>query len=226
MKKILKFILCLILMFTSIIYIYYHYKDVEVKDMDNNILENEESDVVTPLIDSYNNQDIIAKLIIPGVIETPVAQSTDNDYYTSHDLYRDVNDQGAIYLDYRNNLEDLKLLIYSNNKNKKISIFENLLKYQDEDFYIKHPKMYLYTKTKMLTYSIFSIYEENNDFSYTNINSFNGTSYYQHLINLKTKSIYENDTYLSDNSRILILDTDLSDEENPFKNFIVIGALE
>lgn len=213
-------------MFTSIIYIYYHYKDVEVKDMDNNILENEESDVVTPLIDSYNNQDIIAKLIIPGVIETPVAQSTDNDYYTSHDLYRDVNDQGAIYLDYRNNLEDLKLLIYSNNKNKKISIFENLLKYQDEDFYIKHPKMYLYTKTKMLTYSIFSIYEENNDFSYTNINSFNGTSYYQHLINLKTKSIYENDTYLSDNSRILILDTDLSDEENPFKNFIVIGALE
>lgn len=225
-KKLLKFLICIILMLASIIFIYYHYKTEEVTETDNNIIENEKSDVITPLIEEYYNNDIIASLIIPGVIETPIVQTEDNEYYVNHDLYKDINEQGAIYLDYRTNLNDKKVLIYSHNNNPKISAFTNLLKYEDNDFYQKHPKIYLHTKTKVKVYDIFSIYEEKEDLSYANLKSFNGFSYKEHIKSLKEKSIHENDIELNGSDRILILDTYKLNENKEENHFLVMGVLE
>lgn len=226
MKKILKFLLCIALMLASIIIIYYHYKTEEVKDTDNEVITKEETDVITPLIEEYYNDDIIAKLVIPGVIETPIVKGEDNEYYINHDLYKDINDQGAIFIDYRTNINEKKLLVYSHNNNPKISIFNNLTKYEDNDFYLKHPKIYLYLKNKVKTYDIFSVYREKEDLSYTNLKSFNGFSYLEHIKSLKEKSIHQNEIELNGANRIIILDTYLLDENKKEEHFLVMGVLE
>lgn len=226
MKRILKFSLCIVLMLVSIIFIYYHYKTTEVVDTDNEVLSDQSGDIVSSLISQYNNKDIVAKLVIPGILEVPVVKGIDNDYYVNHDLYNDINDQGAIYLDYRNKFSDRKLLIYGHNNNPKTLIFNDLLNYKDEDFFIKHPKIYLYTLNDVRVYDIFSIYEENNDFSYSNINSFNGYTYYDHLKELKANSIFESDIDITGNSRVLVLDTNVVDSNNSVSHFLVIGAEE
>ena len=54
------------------------------------------------------NNDTVGWLTVNNTkIDYPVVQSTDNDYYLYRDYYKNKNRHGWIYMDYRNNIEDL-----------------------------------------------------------------------------------------------------------------------
>ena len=91
------------------------------------------------------NPDIVAWLRIPGVLDYPVVQGTDNSYYLHHTFRKEYNIAGSIFLDARNEADfsDRKNIIYGHNI-RNGSMFHVLRKFQNLDFYQANREIWLY----------------------------------------------------------------------------------
>ena len=91
------------------------------------------------------NSDIVAWLRIPGVLDYPVVQGTDNSYYLHHTFRKEYNIAGSIFLDARNTADfsDSKNIIYGHNM-RNGSMFHVLRNFQDLDFYQANREIWLY----------------------------------------------------------------------------------
>ena len=91
------------------------------------------------------NPDIVAWLRIPGVLDYPVVQGTDNSYYLHNTFRKEYNIAGSIFLDARNasDFSDSKNIIYGHNM-RNGSMFHVLRKFQDLDFYQANREIWLY----------------------------------------------------------------------------------
>ena len=91
------------------------------------------------------NEDIVAWLRIPGVLDYPVVQGTDNSSYLHHTFWKEYNIAGSIFLDARNaaDFSDSKNIIYGHNM-RNGSIFHVLRKFQNLDFYQANREIWLY----------------------------------------------------------------------------------
>ena len=222
--KILKLALCLIFMLASIylIYNYYDGKKVESAPKNTPVKENKNRKLIDNLKEEYNNDEIVMLLEIPNVLKTPIVQTDDNKYYYTHDLYRDNKKAGVPFLDYRNkSLNDKKLIIYDL-KSEEDDAFTNLENYQREDYFHNNSIINVYTEKDTKEYKIFSCYIETSDFDYTNLNSYDGLTYLEHINKLKTKSLYDTDVVLENSSKIIILDLTLDQSQK--KDMLVIGV--
>ena len=87
-----------------------------------------EENAIQSLKQEYQNEDIKAILSIENSdFYYPVVQSTDNDYYLTHNYQKEINALGAIYADYRINLENTnKILIYGHSSTKNQAPFNIL----------------------------------------------------------------------------------------------------
>ena len=102
-----------------------------------------------------------------------------------------------------------------------------MLNYQDKKFFIKHPEIFLYTENGKKTYKIFSVYIEDEDFDYVNLKNFNGLTFYEHILKLEDKSLYDTGVILKENSNILILQTcSFDNTENGSNYLLVMGVLQ
>ncbi|MBQ6477032.1 MAG: class B sortase [Bacilli bacterium] len=184
--------------------------------------ENEKIDI-SKIQEHYSNKDIIAYIEIPDVLSAPVAQTSNNDYYLNHDLYKRDDIKGSVFLDFRNKLSDRKILLYGHSGKEKDLPFLPLNNYSEESFYKEHPYIYLYTTEGKKKYLIFSAYIEDSDYDYVNLNSFSGLSYKEHLIKLKNKSNYNVDVNIDDNSKVIILQTCSMTNEGLGRYQIIVG---
>ena len=155
----------------------------------------------------YKNADIIGYLEIPEVMSLPIVRTNDNEYYLTHRLDHSVNVRGTPFMDYRTNFNDKKILIYGHSGGEDDLPFLLLHKYDDPEFFKEHPTIYLFSKEKKYTYQIMSVYLEKNDFDYVNIKSFRGLTWKEHVEKLKNNSKYEIPVEITDESKILILQT-------------------
>ena len=91
------------------------------------------------------NEDIAAWIRIPGVLDYPVVQGTDNSYYLHHTFRKEYNIAGSIFLDSRNasDFSDRKNIIYGHNM-RDGSMFHVLRKFQNLDFYQANREIWLY----------------------------------------------------------------------------------
>lgn len=183
---------------------------------------------ITKLKEKYKNNDIVGVLEIPKVLKTVVVKHTNNDYYLNHNIKNKKDEKGAVFMDYRNTLNDKKILIYGHNSTRGNHLpFVKLDKYLDEKYYKKHKKIYLHTENGTKVYKIFSSYIEEEDFDYVNLNNYNGLSYLKHINKLKNKSVYNTNINLKENSNIIILQTcNVESGYSDNKNTLVIGVLE
>ena len=86
-------------------------------------------------------------------------------------VYKKYDSYGAIYADYRSDLDNSKkILIYGHSSSKKEVPFNILENYENKDYYNKNKYITLETKTNTYRYEIFSVYIETSDFTYMNIN--------------------------------------------------------
>ena len=98
----------------------------------------------------FNNNNIVARLEIPGVeIDTYVARTTNNEFYLNHNAYNAYDELGYPFADYRN--KDLKnskqINIYGHNSqveslHEKLEMI-NLRAYLDKNFFDNYKYMYL-----------------------------------------------------------------------------------
>ena len=177
-------------------------------------------------IEKYNNPDIVGYIYIPNVLSSPILKSTTNEYYLSHDNYGNYDKKGSITMDYRVNIGDKKILLYGHSGKEKDLPFLALNNYTDESFFKKNNIIYIYdSNNTKYTYKIFSSYIETKDFDYVNIKSFNGLTWKEHLNKLKNKSLFKTDTELTDDSKVIILQTCSMVNKGNKKYQLVIGVL-
>lgn len=83
------------------------------------------------------NPDIKGWITIPHtVIDYPVVQSTDNVYYLKYNFNKTIDKYGALFLDYRNqvNVQSKNMVIYGHDM-KDGQMFHSIVNYQFIDFY-------------------------------------------------------------------------------------------
>ncbi len=117
------------------------------------------------------NHDIVGVINIPDTpVNNPVMQADDNDKYMKRKFDLSENRAGEIFLDYRNHFDEVgedgylkcpnsgNLVIYGHNMLDE-QMFGSLKWYQrNEDYYGKHPIIYLSSNYRKYTYKIFAYF--------------------------------------------------------------------
>ena len=187
---------------------------------------NSNENIIQSLQKQYNNEEIKAILSIKNTnFRYPVAQTTNNDFYLTHDYSKNQATLGAIYADYRTELDQSKkILIYGHSSSKTKTPFNDLENYYDEEYYQNNKYITLETTTNTYRYEIFSVYVETSDFTYMNINFESSQDWYLHILKLQAKSMYATNVSLTEEDDILILQTcsKLSKYKNNKKKYLLI----
>ena len=115
------------------------------------------------------NADLVGWISMPGfskVIEYPVMQSSDNEFYLTHDFYKNKSYSGSIFMDAVNmNTEPDKNIILYGHAMKDMSMFGNLKDYPDDkEKYGKITTIYLDFLSMHLEYKVFSSYLSESSF--------------------------------------------------------------
>lgn len=147
------------------------------------------------------NPDVVGWIEIEETnINYPVLQGTDNSYYMAHNYKKEEAKDGSIFLDkdYDWSIPSSNLLMYGHNMGDG-AMFQDLLKYEDEEFYKQHPIVRFTTATEDAEYEIISAFKsrvyyksEKNVFRYYYfINADNEEEYNEFVNNAKEASFYD-----------------------------------
>lgn len=170
---------------------------IETIDLDLNNLKNINSDTVAYLkVESTN-------------INYPVVKSNDNEYYLNHSFNKNKNQEGWIFLDYRNNINNLdnNTIIYGHNRltGTMFGTLKNLLNksYQEStNHYI-----YFNTENNNYVFEVFSTYITSNESYYLKTTFKDDNEYLKFLNTLKSRSTYNFNIELNSDDKIITLST-------------------
>ena len=177
------------------------------------------------------NTDIIGWLEIEGTnINYPVLQGKDNDYYLKHNYRHEYISTGSIFLDkdYDFNKPSSNLLIYGH-RNKVGLMFDELVKYKDENFYKDHKTIRFTTANEDTEYKILAVFksrvyytDETNVFRYYNfVNAKDGIDYANYIRNAKEISLYDTGVNAIYGDQLMTLSTCDYEVENG--RFVVVA---
>ncbi|MDO4304153.1 MAG: sortase [Bacillota bacterium] len=123
--------------------------------------EPEEPSVLTQYKDLYEkNSDIAGWLSIEGtVIDYPVMQCEDDEYYLHHDFYGNENQYGCLYVRGMAdvNTPGTNFIIYGHNM-KDGSMFGDLDLYRNKEFYLEHSMISFDTLYEQRSYEIVAVF--------------------------------------------------------------------
>lgn len=203
----------------------------EREDDDNTELVNEDDDkksdywyyITFPLINvdftelKGKNSDTVGWINVNNTnINYPYVQTNDNLFYLNHSFDKSYNEAGWVFLDYRNNnnLDNKNTILYAHSRLDK-TMFGSLSKvlksswYNNKDNHI----IRLSTEEENTLWQIFSVYKIPEE-SYYITTEFNSDSDYEEFLNvIKNRSIYNFNTTLNNNDKVLTLSTCYSDTE-------------
>lgn len=160
------------------------------------------------------NTDIYAWIRIEDTrIDYPIAQRAgDDSYYLKHDMYQQPRFAGCIYTEEGNSKDftDPNTVIYGHNM-KNGSMFQNLHRFADSEFFEEHPYIYIYTAEHVLAYKVFAAYTYDdrhilNSFDFTDREVF--AEYLEDIFDVRAmdKNIRE-DVEVTPDDRIITLTT-------------------
>ena len=192
------------------IYLYQCYKDkLNNSNILSNITINKEE--ITPTKTEKmlqleelkkQNDDIVGWLEIEGTnINYPVMQTTDNEYYMTHNYKKEYSAEGSIFLDkdYNWDIPSTNLLMYGHN-NKNGSMFQNLMNYKDEEFYKQHPIINFTTINEDKKYEIIAVF-------YSRVYYKNEKNVFRYYYFLNADNKEEFDYYINESKKASLYDT-------------------
>ncbi len=162
------------------------------------------------------NNDIIGWLTIKNTdINYPLVQGEDNYYYLSHSLDKTSNAAGWVFIDYRNNMDNLNknTIIYAHNRvdNLMFGTLKNMLK----DSWLNNKENHI-IETNFLNqtyyWQIFSIYHIKTTNDYLKIN-FKDNEFIKFIQKIKNRSLYDFKTSIQEEDYIITLSTCYSKTE-------------
>ena len=158
------------------------------------------------------NEDIVGSLTVNNTnIDYPVVQAKDNDYYLDHNINKEKNSNGWIFLDYRNDSMNLDQnnIIYGHNVYYSGVMFGTLYKTANYSWYTNPDNQIisyntLYDKMK---FRIFSIYRVPKTNDYLKV-YFDGDDDFLDFINMISKrSYYDFNVKIKPDDKIITLST-------------------
>ena len=99
-------------------------------------------------------------------IDYPVVQADNNDYYISHNFEGEEDPAGAIFMDYRCDINDFQAtrnIILYGHRMRDGTQFKDLVKYEDDDFFRAHRTIRFDTLNETLTWEVFAVFETTTD---------------------------------------------------------------
>lgn len=156
------------------------------------------------------NSETVAWIKVNGtIIDYPVVQHNDNDYYLHHDFYGNATDLGWVFGDYRDNFSTFgyNTIIYAHNliNDTMFGSLSNVLtsswQNNTDNHYVK-----ISTPTSNTVWKVFSVYTIVPTVDYLKT-SFTENEYQEFLNMLTGRSVYNFDVPLSTNDKIITLST-------------------
>lgn len=173
--------------------------------------------------------DIIGWLTLPDtVINYPVTQADDNEYYLHHLYDGTYNKTGCLFADYENqeDFSDRNTIIYGHNM-RDGSMFAALNEYDGQSYFDGHPQMYLVTPGGGYVVEIFTAFvakpgESGSDASPWRLSFKDDGAYTTWLSEMAGRSVIETDVTVTSSDKVLTLSTCTPGGAS---RFIVMGKL-
>jgi len=217
-KTIIKILMaiCALILIYSLYNIVMWYVDNEknesIKEEINDIIDNTNDDnsIDFKTLKEKNNE-IVAYLKVNNTnIDYVVVKGSDNSYYLKHNLYKEYNRAGWIFMDYHNKLDgtDKNIVIYGHNTLDK-TMFGTLRNVVKEEWY-ENPENHiinLTTEEGNITYQVFSTYSIKVEDYYINTIFKDNNEFNTFVNTLKKRSVYDYNVEVSGEDSILTLST-------------------
>ncbi len=157
------------------------------------------------------NSDVVAYIKVNNTnINHVVVKGTDNKYYLSHNLNKEYNRSGWIFMDYRNKLDgnDQNIVIYGHNTLDS-SMFGTLKKVITKNWYTnsENHHIILIIDGEEKDYQVFSTYSINVEDYYTTTKFKDNNEFMKFIKTLKSRSVYNYDVDVLESDHILTLST-------------------
>ncbi|MGN0447066.1 MAG: class B sortase [Acutalibacteraceae bacterium] len=163
------------------------------------------------------NRDFVGYLYADGSdLETPVVQTTDNEYYIDYDFYGDYTSYACPFVDFNNNIKDLdkNTIIYGHHM-RDGSIFGTLDQYNTIEGYREAPVITFNTLYKDYNWKIIAVFLTNSypkddngylfNYLWTNLSS---TELYSAFLNeISQRSFYDTGVDVLPTDKLLTLST-------------------
>lgn len=207
MKRVFKYLFLFVILSTCF-FLYLNHDDDRTDNsaVIKEVVDNSEN-ITETLKKKFNNDDIVGSISISGAdINEAILQSSDNNFYLTHDNYGNYDKYGSVFLDYRCRKDSKKILVFGHNDYKTETPFSNLENYYYESYYKDNQFIDIVFDNEKRKYQIFSVYVETRDFTYMNLN-ISAEQYNKDLIMYKNKSLYQTNVNVSSDDEILVLQT-------------------
>lgn len=225
MKKIIIFLLSLVFIF-SIVYIAYNvvtniagnktYNEIK-NAVNGNTVSMEDKKIIDKVNELHkSNEEVVGYIKMDDTnISYPILQGQDNDFYLTHDYNKKQNVNGSIFLSYKGDLSntDINSIIYGHNM-KSGSMFHDLNKFEDEEFYKKHTKFKIYTLSEVSEYEIVCVFksrvfykDETDVFKYYDYIDLDEKKYAEYIKNIKKLELYDTKVDANYGEQLITLST-------------------
>lgn len=199
---IISSIIIIILIYNITSYYYSYKKDLEFKEK----IAEYDFDKLKEI-----NTDIVGYIEVDNTnISYPVVKSSDNSYYLNHSYKKEKNNIGSIFLDYRNDLDNLSKnnIIYGHGRldNTMFGSLDNLL----EDNWLNNEKNYyirVTTPSNKMIFKVFSVYAIEKESYYIKTYFSNNKYFKKFLETVMKRSIFNFGTNVNTGDKILTLST-------------------
>jgi len=149
-------------------------------------------------------------------INYPFVQANDNKYYLTHSFDKSYNSAGWVFLDYRNNINELSknTIIYAHGRTDKTMFgsLKNILKSSwlndTNNFVVK-----LSTEIENTLWQVFSVYHIPTTSDYIQVNFSSNKEFNNWTTMLINRSSYNFNTSVNENDNVLTLSTCYNDNE-------------
>lgn len=163
------------------------------------------------------NSDTVGWIKVNGTnINYPFVKTIDNDYYLKHTFDKTSNKKGWVYLDYRNDIENLSKnsILYAHGlvNNEMFGSMRKVLKpswYKNKNNHI----IIIATPNSNQNWQVFSIYTIEPESYYITTNFDKEEEFSKFITTIKSRSIYNFDVNLNKNDKILTLSSCYDNEK-------------
>lgn len=162
------------------------------------------------------NSDFVGWIKIDGTkVDYPVVQADNNSYYLNHNFEKEYEGRGSIYMDKDCSAEtlDTNTVLYGHNW-LDTTMFSQLVKYSDFDFYKEHPVIEFNTRFEMHKWKIFAVFittasaSEDNGYVFNYIYPYmGGVNYEGYMQELQKRSLYDTGVDVNEDDKLLTLST-------------------
>lgn len=177
------------------------------------------------------NPELIAWIHVPDTnIDYPVArhEGKDQEYYLYHDMYGKPAFSASIYMEKENrgDFTDTNTVLYGHNM-RNGSMFHDLHKFGDPEFFKKHTEFYIYIPGHRLKYTVFASYSTDNvkltaAYDFSEEKDF--TRYLKSLQDIRSMdTLWRDDISLTKKDKLVTLSTCIGGQ--PDRRYLVQGVL-